>query len=145
MTEPPVALLDVNALVALSLTTHVHHGAAHRYLAALPGPWATCPLTESALIRLLLNPRVTTGVNAAAALGVLAGMRRVPSWRFLADASSVADPHVDPAVLVGHNQVTDLHLVNLAVSHGARLATFDAALPTWLAPMDRGHVEVIPA
>ena len=59
MPDVPAVLFDVNALVALSLTTHVHHGAAHRYLATIRGGWATCPLTEAALYRLLLNPAVS--------------------------------------------------------------------------------------
>ena len=52
---------------------------------------------------------------------------------------------VDTSVLVGHQQVTDLHLVNLAARHGGVLATFDATLPTWLAPADRRHVILIPS
>lgn len=46
---------------------------------------------------------------------------------------------------MGHRQVTDLHLVNLAASRGAVLATFDSAFHTWLAPKDRPHVVTIPA
>lgn len=72
-------------------------------------------------------------------------MRRDPRWSFLADTSTLTDPLIDTAVLAGHQQVTDLHLVNLAAHHGVVLATFDGALTTWLAPADRRHVILIPA
>lgn len=141
-----VVLPDVNALVALCLTTHQHHRAAHRFLATVQGAWATCPPTEASLFRLLLNPAVTGRQRPVADVAlVVAGLRTDPRWQFLADDSSLAEPMVSTAVLMGHRQVTDLHLVNLAATHEALLATFDAAIPSWLAPADRRHVTVIPA
>lgn len=146
MADPRVVLFDVNALVALCLTTHLHHQPAHRFLSALDGRWATCPVTEAAAYRLLLNPVVTGSARRAADVtSILLGMRRDPRHTFLEDGSTLAEPSVDLTVLAGHQQVTDLHLVNLAARHGALLATFDAALPTWLAPADRAHVVVIPS
>ncbi len=144
MTEPSPCLYDVNALVALCLSTHVHHRAAHRHLAAVPATWLTTPVTEAGLARLLLNPAVTgRRLPAHEVTRVVAGLRVDPRWAFLPDGSSLAEPAVDTAVLAGRQQVTDLHLVNLAARTGARLATFDASLITWLAPADRGSVELI--
>lgn len=146
MADDRLVLFDVNALVALALTTHQHHRAAHAFLAGITDEWATCPLTEAALVRLLLNPAVT-GSRAAptTALGMLAALRGDPRWRHLPDDSSLAHPVVQTDVLMGHQQVTDLWLVNLAARHSAALATFDAWLPRWLAPQDGRHVVVIPA
>lgn len=139
-------LFDVNALVALALSTHQHHRAAHAYLAGLPGQWATCPTTETSLTRLLLNPAVTGSQRKVGDVrAILLGMRRDPRWMFLGDTSTFAAPLVDVSVLMGHQQVTDLHLVNLAAVNQAVLATFDAALPTWLAPPDRRYVTLIPS
>ena len=144
MPESPL-LFDVNALVALSLTTHQHHRPAHRFLAGHQGRWATCPTTEPALVRLLLNPAVTGSARRPQdVLAILGGMRNDPRWELLVDSSSLAEPVVDLTILSGHQQVTDVHLVNLAASGGFLLATFDAAIPTWLAPKDRRHVCVIP-
>lgn len=144
MPEDKVVLFDVNALVALCLSTHQHHRAAHRFLGAVSA-WSTAPMTEAALMRLLLNPSISGRQLAADDVGsVLAGFRTDPRWRFLTDASSLADPQVDLSVLMGHQQVTDLHLVNLAARTGVRLATFDVALATWLAPQDHRHLVVIP-
>lgn len=140
----PRLLFDVNALVALALTTHQHHRAAHSFLAQCER-WATCPTTEASLLRLLLNPVVTgTARSAVEVRTVLSGMRQDPRWRLLPETAALGDPVVDLRVLMGHQQVTDLHLVNVAAASGARLATFDASMPTWLAPRDRRHVVVIP-
>ncbi len=146
MSKTPVQLFDVNALLALCLTSHQHHGAAHRYLAGLAGPWATCPRTEAGVVRLLLNPAVVgSAPRPAAVKAVVTGFAQDPRWRFLDDPTSLARPLIDTNVLMGHQQVTDLHLVNLVAHHRASLATFDAALMTWLAPTDRHLVTLIPA
>lgn len=52
-----IALLDVNVLVALFDPDHVHHEAAQAWFSAnrLHG-WATCPLTENRLVRILSHP-----------------------------------------------------------------------------------------
>lgn len=141
----PTWLCDVNVLVALVLSTHVHHRAAHAALRQHTGGWATTPMTEAALVRLLLNPLVAgRAFGVTDVLAVLRGVRQDPRWRWLPDASTLADAVIDISVLTGHQQVTDLHLVNLAAVSGVRLATFDAAIPASLAPADRGHVEVLP-
>lgn len=137
-------LLDANALVALSLSTHVHHRPAHAALSTC-GAFATSALTESALVRLLLNEAVTgKRFSPPQVLGVLAGLRADPRWTFLGGDATLADPLIDATVLVGHRQVTDLCLVNLAAHHSALLATFDARIVAGLAPADRVHVHLIP-
>ena len=52
-----IALLDVNVLVALFDPAHLHHEAAHVWFGRNRSRrWATCPLTENALVRVLSNP-----------------------------------------------------------------------------------------
>jgi toxin-antitoxin system PIN domain toxin len=52
-----VALLDVNVLVALFDPDHVHHEPAHRWFEDHRRfGWATCPLTENGLVRVLAHP-----------------------------------------------------------------------------------------
>ena len=139
-----VRLLDVNFLIALSVDSHVHHAAAHAALAGFQDGWATCPITEAALLRLLLNPLTTgqclTGVDAMA---VLVGIRAQPAWRFIADRSSLAEPDINTATLAGTKQVTDFHLLNVAAANGSVLATFDTRIPAALSDADRRHVEVV--
>jgi toxin-antitoxin system PIN domain toxin len=139
-----LALPDVNVLVALVAEQHEHHAAAHRWFRETRS-WATTPLTEAGLIRLILNPAVVgASHDAGLAIRILEQLRRQGDHRFLPDASSLTDTTIDLAALVGHRQVTDFHLVNLAASHDAVLATFDARLFAALAPADQRWVSVIP-
>lgn len=143
MMTSATALLDVNVLVALAWDAHIHHRAAHRQFATVADNWATCPVTEAGLVRLLLTPAVVgRDVLAAEALGVLRDMRSLPGWRWLSDDVSLADATIDTRVLIGRRQVTDLQLVALAARHGAVLHTFDTGIPEQLAPADRQHVVV---
>lgn len=136
-------LLDVNVLVSLALSSHQHHRSAHDALQAMTS-WATTPLTEAALVRLLLNPAVVgRQLVGAEALAQLRAMRADPRWCFLSDHTSLADARIELTPLVGHAQVTDFHLVNVAAVHDARLATFDRALAASLAPADRKHVKLL--
>jgi len=139
------ALLDVNVLIALTWPQHVHHQRAHDWLASHPGRVATTPVTESAFVRLSMNPRVVgSPVSAAEALALLDALRAHPDHRFVEDGSSLADPSIDLRRLAGHGQVTDLHLVNLCATAGLRLATLDAALIAALEPEDRRHILTLP-
>lgn len=140
-------LLDVNVLLALAQEAHVHNAAANRWLAALPegARWATCPITEMGLLRLMTNPSVVRIEHTVAdVLALLAALRTVAGHRFLADMTSLSNSPLDLAALVGSKQVTDFHLVNLAASSDAVLATFDRRLVDALAPVDRRFAELIP-
>ena len=137
-------LLDVNVLVALSITTHVHHASAHSALSEMPA-WSTCPVTEIGLLRLLLNPAVTGQDRSVDdVLAVLRGMRADARWSFLVDDSSPAEAVTDVDVIASHRHMTDLHLLDLAARKGAVLATFDASLAAIVSPRDREHLEVLP-
>jgi len=141
----PASLLDVNVLLALVAPQHVHHVAARTWFASGLTRWATTPITETGLVRLVLNPAVMGGAyTAPAALQPLRGIRKPPGHVFVADDASLAETPVSLHALIGHRQVTDLHLLALAVAHGMRLATFDRRLAVSLDPVDQAHVEVIP-
>ena len=135
-------LLDVNVLLALSLEHHIHHHLAHDRFAELES-WSTCPVTESGLLRLLMTEQVVgRKVTGSEALAQLDALRRVQGWTFLVESVSLAESHIDTRVLMGRRQVTELHLVELAASHGVSLATFDASLKTALVPDDQHLVTV---
>jgi toxin-antitoxin system PIN domain toxin len=123
-----LALLDVNALVALAWDSHVHHVAIRRWFAANSSSgWATCPITESGFVRVSSNPKVLPSpLGVEAARTVLVALRAVEGHRFLTDDVSIGDP--DFPRIVGHRQVTDAHLLTLARRRGTRVVTFDAAL-----------------
>ena len=126
-----IALLDVNVLVALFDPAHLHHEAAHVWFGRNRSRrWATCPVTENALVRVLSNPsypgRRTTIEDATARLRVFCSDRLHVFW---ADSVSIRDTggfrwnHVQ-----GPRQLTDIYLLALSVSNEGRLATFDSTI-----------------
>ena len=73
------ALLDVNVLIALLDPRHVDHERAHTWLRdSAPLPWASCPLTENAVLRILGNPRYPNSPGPPAAVAPL-----LEAWRSL--------------------------------------------------------------
>jgi toxin-antitoxin system PIN domain toxin len=125
-----VALLDVNALVALAWDSHIHHAPMRAWFARHGADgWATCPLTESGFVRVSSNPKVLAhAIGVEPARGVLSALRALAGHRFLADDVSITDGDVPS--LIGHRQVTDAHLLTLARRHETSLLTFDRAVVT---------------
>ena len=125
-----MALLDVNALVALAWDSHVHHARMRGWFAENSSRgWATCPLTESGFVRVSSNPKalpVSIGIDAART--VLSALRALDGHRFLADDVSLSDG--DVPTITGYRQVTDAHLLTLARRRGMRLVSFDGGVHT---------------
>jgi uncharacterized protein len=115
-------LLDANVFIALLVDDHIHHAAAENWFAGVQGNFATCPVTQGSLLRLLLRE----GQSAAAARAVLSQAAANPRHEFWPDDLAYTD--VPTAGIVGHRQVTDAYLAQLARSREARLATFDQAM-----------------
>lgn len=124
-------LLDVNTLVALAWPNHVHHvQAVEWFVTHHTEGWATCPVTESGFVRVSSNPRATPEAKSpVAALLLLRRMIAQEGHQFWSDAISIAQSElIDPSRLLGHRQVTDAHLLALAIHHGGRLVSFDRRL-----------------
>ena len=115
-------LLDANVLIALLVDDHVHHVPTETWFAGLTGGFATCPMTQGSLIRLL----VREGQTAEAARSVLREVAAHPGHEFW--TGDVAYTEIPTVGIVGHRQVTDAYLAELARRHAARLATFDQAM-----------------
>jgi toxin-antitoxin system PIN domain toxin len=137
-----MALLDVNALVALAWDSHVHHAPMRAWFVDNSSAgWATCPITESGFVRVSSNPKVLpSAIGVDAAREVLSALRARHGHRFLTDDVSASDSDV-PAI-AGYRQVTDAHLLTLARRCGVRLITFDASIQ---AMSDQHDVEVLTA
>ncbi|MFN7899698.1 MAG: TA system VapC family ribonuclease toxin [Synechococcaceae cyanobacterium] len=128
-----IALLDVNVLIALIDPRHIHHDAAHRWFAdRAPADWASCALTQNAVLRIVGHPRYPNSPGGPAKVSpVLRRLIAHPGHVFWPEAPSLlALPHVDPAGLIDPGQVTDTYLLALAVHHGGRLASLDQRLST---------------
>lgn len=137
----------MNVLVALAWPNHVHHREAVTWFVGIRDDgWATCPITESGFVRVSSNTRVLPDARTPGeARALLAALRTKGAHRFWADdVSPVADPYGVFSSVVGHRQVTDAHLLSLAIRHGGALATFDRGIPG-LAGDYAGNVLVIGA
>lgn len=124
-------LLDVNVLIALIDPTHIGHDAAHRWFGRRgSASWATCPLTENGVIRIVSHPKYPNSVGSPAALiPIVAELRQLPGHCFWPDdLSLVASDLVDATEITTARQVTDTYLLALALAHDGVLATFDRRL-----------------
>lgn len=144
-----VALLDVNVLVALFDPDHVHHEAAHRWFALhRASGWATCPLTENGVVRILSNPSYSGATETLDAV-----VRRLSQFCasgqhvFWEDGVSLRDERVFKRPLpIAHRQLTDVYLLGLAKSRAGRLASFDRHIPlSAVLHAGAGDLELIPA
>jgi toxin-antitoxin system PIN domain toxin len=115
-------LLDANVLIALVVGEHVHHAPAEAWFSGRTDGFATCPVTQASLMRLLIRE----GQTAEAASSVIRGVAENPRHEFWPD--DVAYTDVPTAGIVGHRQVTDAYLAQLARGRAARLATFDQGM-----------------
>ncbi len=127
-------LLDSNVLIAFAVEDHVHHEAAVRWLMASEERIATCPVTQGSLIRIL----VRNGMTGTDARAVLAGIAAHPRHEFWPDDASYVDVGLEG--VVGHRQVTDAYLAQLARARGERLVTFDRGV----ASLHRDVADAVP-
>lgn len=115
-------LLDANVLIALLADDHVHHDAAETWFAELRDKFATCPITQGSLARMMMRQ----GESADTVLRVIAALEADSRHEFWPDEVSYSA--VDFHGVIGHRQVTDSYLAQLARANGGRLATFDQGL-----------------
>jgi hypothetical protein len=124
-------LLDVNVLVALIDPAHVQHDRAHDWFAAKGRKaWATCPLTENGVLRVVGHARYPNSPGTPAAVaGLLSVLLALGGHEFWPDDITLFDSRrIDAKRLLDSGQVTDAYLLALARAHGGQLATFDRRL-----------------
>ena len=124
-------LLDINVLIALVDPAHVQHDQAHGWFARVgKKAFATCPITENGLLRIVGHPKYPNSPGApSAVMAALVAIRALPGHHFWADKVSLAEgEHVDASRLSSPSQVTDTYLLALAAAHGGRLASMDKRL-----------------
>jgi len=141
-------LLDVNVLIALIDPTHVAHDAAHRWFAETgSASWATCPLTENGVIRILGHPQYPNSAGSPAAVApIVTRLRALAGHVFWKDELSlVASDLVDINEIMTPHHVTDTYLLAMAVANQGWLATFDRRLSTRAVRWGRAALYVIEA
>lgn len=115
-------LLDSNVLIALTVSGHEHHGLASNWFDSSSSSFATCPITQGAVLRLL----VRAGASSSAAAGVLAQLTGHDRHAFWSD--DLEYTQADLRGVRGHGDVTDHYLAALAGHRHGRLVTFDQHL-----------------
>jgi hypothetical protein len=125
------ALFDINLLIALLDESHEGHERAREWLSAnIRKGWASCPLTQNGVIRIMSQPKYPNVSTPVQVMARLAHAIETPHHLFLPDDVSLLDPgRLDLTRVLGPRQVTDLYLLALAVKHGVRFVTFDGAVP----------------
>jgi uncharacterized protein len=118
-----VNLLDGNVLIALIDQAHVHHTAARGWFVSMPGHFATCPITQGTLVRLVMR---LNGHSVEEALELLALLTANKKHHFWPDRLAYGELRWHG--VMGHRQVTDAYLAGLARHHGGKLITFDKGL-----------------
>ena len=141
-------LIDINVLIALIDQSHVGHDAAHRWFAETGATsWATCPLTENGVVRIVGHRKYPNSAGPPAAVApIVARLRTLPGHVFWNDDLSLVDSDlVDVDQIMTPGQVTDSYLLALAVKNRVQLATFDRRLSTRAVRRGRAGLHVIDA
>jgi len=133
-----IGLLDINVLLALAWSHHVHHDAAHGWFAreAAAG-WPTCLLTQTGFLRLSLNPQIVgISLDCQAALNLLQSLVIHPHHQYVETAPALTATSFGELVpnLMGYWQIPNATLLHLARVHDMKLITFDqpiAAICPW--------------
>jgi len=121
-------LLDVNVLIALVDPAHLQHEQAHNWFSRTgKKSFATCPIIENGLLRIVGHPKYPNSPGPPATVApALAAIRKLSGHQFWLDKISITDEaHIAGSKLLNHSSVTDVYLLALARAHGGRLATLD--------------------
>ncbi len=126
-------LLDTNVLIALVDPEHSFHAAAEDWFVAnRQTGWATCPIAQNGLVRIISHQSYPNSAGSpAAAMMLLSDLTADTDHHFWPDDISLFDESlIDRSKLLTPAQVTDSYLLALAVKHGSKFATFDRRLVT---------------
>ena len=124
------ALLDVNMLIALLDAAQIHHVRAKSWLMSQPDPgWASCPITQNGFIRIISHSAYPGSISTIQASSLHGNASRSPRHRFWPDDVSLLDSSlINPNLVHGPKQVTDIYLLALAVKNNGRLVALDRAI-----------------
>ena len=139
-------LLDVNVLIALIDPAHVQHDAVHEWFGRSGRKaFATCPITENGLLRIVGHPKYPNSPGPPSAVAnALLTIRALPGHEFWPDSVSLADDSLfDTRLLSSHSRVTDSYLLALARANKGHLATLDHKLATEVVPGGKSVLTLI--
>ncbi len=125
-------LLDINVLIALMDPDHAFHQLAHEWWNQDDRPWASCPITENGLIRIMASTAYSkrsqlSVSDVATLLSVFVSNSNHEFWH---DHLSIRDAQeFQHTSILSSKHLTDLYLLALATKNNATLVTFDQNIP----------------
>lgn len=141
------ALLDVNVLIALVDSNYAFLERAHDWWGERAGGgWASCPLTESGVVRVMSSAAYSQSARFSPSeiIGRVQTFALHSDHAFSADDLSVRDTERFVASrLHSSRQVTGTYLLALAVARGGCLVTFDRGVATTAVVGARPHHLVV--
>lgn len=140
------ALLDINVIIALLDRGHLMHRAARHWMEQeLEHGWATCPITENGVVRIMAQPAYPNHRPAAQVAERLAEACSHTSHQFWPEQLSLLQAGlIRWERLLGPRQITDSYLLALAVAHGGRFVSFDKRISVDLVPgASAAHLAII--
>jgi hypothetical protein len=125
------ALLDVNVLIALHDSDHVHHNRAGEWFDTNNQPgWASTPLTQNGCLRIMSQASYSNPQPMNLLVQMLQSATASSMHEHWADDISLLDSQLfQHSHIHSPKQLTDLYLLGLAVKHQGRLVTFDQRIP----------------
>ena len=124
------ALYDVNMLIALFDPLHARHATAHAWHGANgQHGWASCPLTQNGLMRIMSQPRYASPQPLASMLHVVRQFSGDAAHTFWPDDLCLAATGtLSTEFALTSGMLTDLYLLALAIKHEGRLVTLDSKI-----------------
>ena len=137
------SLLDINVIISLLDSGHVMHGAAIHWMEReLNHGWATCPITQNGVLRIMSQPAYPNHRPVAQVAERLEEACKHASHVFLPEQISLLKKGlIRLERMLGHRQITDSYLLALAVTHGGRFVSFDQRICVDLVP-DASHTHL---
>lgn len=139
-----ISLLDVNVLIALMVQDHPFHTTATAFFKqVLVDGWATCPLTENAVLRIIAGPAIPGPARTTMEIREhFQQYLAMPGHQFWPDDVSLADSRRFPT-LPHPKGLTDTYLLGLAINHGGQLVTFDTRIDPAILPGARRALKIL--
>ena len=126
------ALLDINVMIALLDAGHLMHRTAQHWMAReVETGWATCPITQNGVLRIMSQPAYPNAQPVARVAARLQEACNHPSHAFWPEAISLlGDGVIHWDRVLGHRQITDAFLLAVAAARGGRFVSFDRRIRT---------------
>jgi uncharacterized protein len=123
---------DVNVLIALFDPQHIARKKASAWHEAhFREGWATCPITENGLLRIVCQPKYSNPSTVSTLRTQLQKATASEFHQFWSDDVSLADSRlIDENALLTSSMLTDVYLLMLAVKNNGRLVTLDSRIST---------------